>query len=149
MWAGHILASCMELRLQRVFKSVYCSLRARSAIMLRWRITGKPWGAHWVMLILDRKCSGLLPLDTPGRLCPHRHTLGPCLHQALSVTCITLASTMYDLLKRCFALLIPYNTLTSGKKMFQPGCKMVLCFFWHTLPHRHTLPLWNWRKKIH
>ena len=133
VWAEHILAGCMELHLQSflislvLFESMFCN-------HIRVKITGKPWGTCWVMLTLDRKCSGLFCHQIPqeDHVCPPRRTLGHCLHQAPSVMCITLASTMYDQLKRCFALFIPYKTLTSGKKMFQSGCKRVLCFFWHT-----------------
>lgn len=139
MWAEHILPSCMELHLRRVLKSVQCSLRSCFAIVLGWRMTSKPWGSRWITLFSDRTCSGLFWDQIPQgeRVCPAKRTLGHCLYQVFSLMCITLASTMYDQLKTCFALFIPYNTLTNGNTTFQ--AIKVLGFSWYT--HRHTLSL--------
>ena len=120
-------------------------------MMVGWRTTGKPWDTHWVSLILDRN-SGPFCHQIPQEewVCPPRCTLGHCLHQALSGMCITLASIMYDQLKRCFALLISSNILITGKKIFQWSCTNILCFFWHTQAQPATLKLkkksiiWNY-----
>lgn len=109
------------------------------AFMLGRRITSKPWGIHWITLVLNRKCNELFCHRIPQEdsVCSLRCVLGHCLHQAWSVMCITLVSTVFNQLNRCFALL-PHSTLTSGKKTFRSGCKSVIPFFWHTGSHCHS-----------